>query len=471
MRAGRGFAAAFFMETRAGRLIKTEVSFVDEKQELLPEQENQGAPPAPAAENAAENTAEMPASAAENAAESSAPAAELPAENAEGQAPAAEPSAAEPSAAENAAESSAENAEGEMHPVEPPKRKRKWLWNLILVVLIGLGIYSMFGISGEINGGGMSFAEALSRIDAVGLVLLLAVILLTMTADCCKFLTVNKAVLGKFRPLVALKTSFLGKFYDGVTPFSSGGQPMQIYYMTTKGVSGGASSAVVLIRYFGSMFAFTLFGITFMVAGTALNVLDGVSGRTLLMVFGWVGLVLNCLLPLFILFFVLFPRFARKLTGGLIFLGWKLHIVKHKERVMRRALRTVQDFIDCFRLIARRPLWLALFLVSCFAENALTLSTPYFVMNALSCDLEGMFFAVMALNVFTTFGGSFIPTPGSSGVIEGMGVLAFSVAAGATLAWSVFFWRFSVYYIYIGIGLIWSITDLFRKNIVRKKRA
>ena len=439
---------------------------MDEKQELLPEQENQSAPPASAAENVEGQT-----SAAENAAESSAPAAELPAESAEGQAPAAEPSAAEPSAAENTAEPSAENAEGEMHPVEPPKRKRKWLWNLILVVLIGLGIYSMFGISGEINGGGMSFAEALSRIDAVGLVLLLAVILLTMTADCCKFLTVNKAVLGKFRPLVALKTSFLGKFYDGVTPFSSGGQPMQIYYMTTKGVSAGASSAVVLIRYFGSMFAFTLFGITFMIAGTATNVLDGVSGRTLLMVFGWVGLVLNCLLPLFILFFVLFPRFARKLTGGLIFLGWKLHIVKRKERAMRRALRTVQDFIDCFRLIARRPLWLALFLVSCFAENALTLSTPYFVMNALSCDLEGMFFAVMALNVFTTFGGSFIPTPGSSGVIEGMGVLAFSVAAGATLAWSVFFWRFSVYYIYIGIGLIWTITDLFRKNIVRKKRA
>ena len=457
MRAGRGFAAAFFMETRAGRLIKIEVSFVDEKQELLPEQENQSAPPAPAVENVAEQSAP----AAKNAAEP-------PAEGAEGQTSAAENATEQPAPA---AEQSAENAEGEMHPVEPPKRKRKWLWNLILVVLIGLGIYSMFGISGEINGGGMSFAEALSRIDAAGLVLLLAVILLTMTADCCKFLTVNKAVLGKFRPLVALKTSFLGKFYDGVTPFSSGGQPMQIYYMTTKGVSAGASSAVVLIRYFGSMFAFTLFGITFMIAGTATNVLDGVSGRTLLMVFGWVGLVLNCLLPLFLLFFVLFPRFARKLTGGLIFLGWKLHIVKHKERAMRRALRTVQDFIDCFRLIARRPLWLALFLVSCFAENALTLSTPYFVMNALSCDLEGMFFAVMALNVFTTFGGSFIPTPGSSGVIEGMGVLAFSVAAGATLAWSVFFWRFSVYYIYIGIGLIWSITDLFRKNIVRKKRA
>ena len=91
-------------------------------------------------------------------------------------------------------------------------------------------------------------------------------------------------------------------------------------------------------------------------------------------------------------------------------------------------------------------------------------------MNAFSCQLDGMFFTVMALNVFATFGVSFIPTPGNSGVIEGMGVLAFSAAAGTALAWSVLFWRFSVYYIYILIGIVITIVDLFRKNIGAKKR-
>lgn len=454
MRAGRGFAAAFFMETRAGRLIKTEVSFVDEKQELLPEQENQSAPPAPAAENAAEQPAP--------AAEQSAPIAE----NAEGQTPAAE-NAAEQSAP--AAEQSAESAEGELHPVEPPKRKRKWLWNLILIAMIGLGVYSMFGISGEINGGGMSFTEALSRIDAVGLVILLAVVAGAILFDCLKYCAINRAVLGKIHPLIAVKVNFLGKFYDGVTPFATGGQPMQIYYMTTKNISGAASSAVVLIRYFGSMLAFTSLGAAFMIAGTALNVLDGVSGRTLLIVFGWVGLASAIALPLFILAFAVFPRLARRLTGWFIFLGWKLHIVKNKENAMRRALRTVRDFGSSFRLIARRPVCLIVFLVSCFAETFLTFSTPYFVMNALGCSVEGMFFTVMALNAFTVLGVSFIPTPGNSGVVEGMGVLAFSVAAGATLAWSVFFWRFLTYYLYIIIGIVWTITDLFRKNIVRRR--
>ena len=80
-----------------------------------------------------------------------------------------------------------------------------------------------------------------------------------------------------------------------------------------------------------------------------------------------------------------------------------------------------------------------------------------------------MFFMIISLNVFATFGVSFIPTPGNSGVVEGMGVLAFNVAAGAALAWSVLFWRFSVYYIYILIGVVITIVDLILKNIRSKK--
>lgn len=363
-------------------------------------------------------------------------------------------------------------ADGELQPVAPPRRKRRWIWNLVLIAVLALGVYSMFGISGEIVGeDGLSFSQMFSVIDGAGMVLLLAAILGVMLIDWSKFLTVNKAVLGKVRPLVAIKTSLLGKFYDGITPFSTGGQPMQIYYMTTKGIGGAQASAIVLIRYFGSMFAFTVLGASFMIAGAVKNVLDGVSGSTLLMIAGWVGLAINFLLPLFILFFVLFPRLARKLTGWFISVGVKLKIVKHKERTMRKALRTVKNFIDCFRIIVRRPVCLVLFLLCCFAENMLTFSVPFFVMNALSCNVEGMFFTIVALNVFTTFGVSFIPTPGNTGVIEGMGVLAFSAAAGATLAWAVLFWRFSVYYIYILIGIVWTITDLFRKNLGKRRRA
>lgn len=373
------------------------------------------------------------------------------------------------SAAEGAEDGA--SAGGQMNNVQPPKKKHRWVLNLLLIAVIALGLYSLFGISGEITvGEGMSFAEAMNSVNLSGALILLAVIAGIMIVDCLKFCVVNSAVIGRVRPVVAIKTSFLGKFYDGVTPFSTGGQPMQIYYMTTKGVNVSDSSAIVLIRYFGSIFAFTVIGAVFMILGVSLGYIDNVGvGKTLLMVCGWVGLAVNLILPVFIAFFVFFPRLAHKLTGWFIGAGVKLRIVKHKYRVMAKALRIVDNFVKSFKIIVKRPLHLVLFLICCFASDFLIFTVPFFVMNALSCDVDGMFFMIISLNVFATFGVSFIPTPGNSGVVEGMGVLAFNVAAGAALAWSVLFWRFSVYYIYILIGVVITIVDLILKNIRSKK--
>ena len=385
--------------------------------------------------------------------------------------PAAQSDAGDVPAADIAAPAGAESNGGGLKSAQPPKRKRGWIWNIVLIVIIALGLWSLFGISGEISEDGMTFGEAMSSINLSGALMLLAVILGVMIVDCLKFCVVNKAVIGRVRPGVAIKTSFLGKFYDGITPFSTGGQPMQIYYMTTKGVSGADSSAVVLIRYFGSIFGFTVLGALFMILGVSLGYIDNVGvGKTLLMVCGWVGLAANLILPVFIAFFVFMPKLAHKLTGWFINAGVKLHIVKNKYKTMAKALKIVDDFTKSFKIIVKRPVCLILFLICCFAENFLTFSVPYFVMNALSCEVNGMFFMIMSLNVFATFGVSFIPTPGNSGVVEGMGVLAFNVAAGAALAWSVFFWRFSVYYIYIFIGIFITIFDLIIKNTRAKKR-
>ncbi|MDE7083848.1 MAG: hypothetical protein K2O81_01235, partial [Clostridia bacterium] len=98
-----------------------------------------------------------------------------------------------------------------------------------------------------------------------------------------------------------------------------------------------------------------------------------------------------------------------------------------------------------------------------------TFATPFFIMKAFNCPVEGMLFTVMAINAFATFGVSFVPTPGNSGVVEGLGALAFSAFAGATLAWSVLFWRLSVFYIYIFIGIGITVFDVIVKNLKYKK--
>ncbi|MGN0806382.1 MAG: YbhN family protein [Candidatus Coproplasma sp.] len=353
----------------------------------------------------------------------------------------------------------------------PQKRKvSKIVLNVVFVVLIALGIYSLFGIVNEIKpGSGSSFAEVFGNASPWFMVLLVAVVLFIMTLDCTKFCIIDKTVTGHVRLPSSVKTSFLGKYYDAVTPFSTGGQPMQIYYLNSKGISGGNSTAVVLIRYFSSILTWVSLGAALMIIGTVKHVLDGTTGKTLLLVAGWVGVGVNLILPLFIAFFLIFPKVMYKFTGGLVRLGKKMKIVKDEEKTLKKATKVVDDFKHSFRVMATSPVKLILLIIVSYAEAFLTFSVPFFVMKAFNCDVEGQLITIMALNAFATFGVSFIPTPGNSGVMESMAALAFSAAAGGTLAWSVLIWRFAVYYIYIVIGLIITVRDIIKKNIVKRR--
>ena len=92
----------------------------------------------------------------------------------------------EPQAAQPEGEGGAENlpakAEGAeapapMQTAQPPKKKHRWIWNLVLVAVIALGIYSLFGISGEITeGDGYTFADAIASISGAGVAMLVAVV-------------------------------------------------------------------------------------------------------------------------------------------------------------------------------------------------------------------------------------------------------------------------------------------------------
>lgn len=79
-------------------------------------------------------------------------------------------------------------------------------------------------------------------------------------------------------------------------------------------------------------------------------------------------------------------------------------------------------------------------------------------------------FAVAALNTYVILGVALIPTPGNTGAMEGVGALAFSAfVTGSVQFWSMFTWRFAVYYIYIIIGLGITVFEFIRK-IVRSRR-
>lgn len=375
-----------------------------------------------------------------------------------------------------AANSSPEEAEKQ----KKKEKAKKIASNVFLVLSIALGIGSMFLIVKDMPSN-KSAAEVFSNIDPLFAVLFVVLILVIMGADTAKYFIINKTVLGKCRPREAFKTNYLGKYYDAVTPFGTGGQPMQVYYLTSKGISGGNATAIAMIKYYASVLVWVIIGAGLMIAGTATGVFGlavanasecGISeaGVKTLQITGWIGIGINLIIPLFVTLFLLLPKAMHKLTAGVVHVGKKMKIVKNEEKTCAKALKIVDDFKTSFKLMATTPLNLIALILMCIIEVAGVFFVPFFVMKAFSCEVDAYLLPVLALNAFATFGASFVPTPGNSGVLEGMGAIAFALFAGGAVAWSVLIWRFGVYYIYIVIGIIMTLRDIIKKNIRKRKK-
>lgn len=382
---------------------------------------------------------------------------------------------------------------------EPPKKKHGWVSIVLLLAIIALGIYFMvrFATSAgedEI----LSLGDILSKIDVSYALISLAVLLSVMFLEALKFAVITRATTGKLKPLNSIKVAMLGKYYDDITPFGSGGQPMQIYYLHKKGYSTGVSTAIIMIKYFTNMVCWLLICFALMLFNrNALNTyVEDQVWQNIFMIAGWIGWVFNALMPASIIFFAIFPKMTNSVLLFFINIGTKIalsvasrrehktgksqmqrkiKILRRKEKWIKSAHTAVGDFRSSFIVMSHKPFQFLLLILTCFCEQFLTWAFPYFILVAFAgkqvAGAETMF-AIMTLNVFVAMSVSVVPTPGNSGVMENFILVAFKSLAKSALIgfWVVFTWRFLTYYIYILIGIGITVFEVIRKA-VRNKRA
>ena len=79
-----------------------------------------------------------------------------------------------------------------------------------------------------------------------------------------------------------------------------------------------------------------------------------------------------------------------------------------------------------------------------------------------------LFWTVVSLAMYATYAAVFIPTPGNSGAVESVFMLAFAALTDNVLFWFVLVWRFILYYTYIIAGVGMNVTDMVGR--IRKNR-
>ena len=368
--------------------------------------------------------------------------------------------------------SSAINANAQ--PVNPRKKTKVW-GNIFFVVSIVLSLYLIYGLSRKAGSGSeKSFIEVFSQINVKYLVLSLGTLLAMMILDSLKYHVIMRATKVGAGYSTALTVGLLGKYYDYITPFSSGGQPMQIYYLHKKGIGGGESSAVIFIKFaFNMSMWLTICFCLMLFNRDALNVyVTDVTQLKIFQIAGWLGFAVNCALPLLIVSCVLLPKMTWAITRWVLNVGNKLKIVKNKDALLARAKNAVDAFVAAFISMLKKPLHSLLLTLLCIAEPLLGMMLPYFVVVALGgaaiVPSAELMLAIMTLNVYVQMSVTVVPTPGNSGAMESAFMMTLVIVSEGVLFWTVFSWRFLSYYSFIIIGLGITIAHLIKNNRHKK---
>ena len=249
----------------------------------------------------------------------------------------------------------------------------------------------------------------------------------------------------------AYKMLIITKFFNGITPFSSGGQPMQVYLLKRDGIRITKATNIIIQNFIIYQAALVTVG----VFAVGVNHFNPIFEATLLKHLVRVGFIMNTLVMIGLVIISVSSRFNHFILRKTIWLLDRLHLIKGADKVLARWEERVNDFHEGTDYLKRNPFLCVRTYFYNIIYLVLVYSMPFFVILGLNHgSMEGVtVLKVIVANAYVAIMGAFVPIPGASGGLE-FGYFKFfgNFIKGPILKASLLLWRTISYYIPMVVG-------------------
>ena len=243
------------------------------------------------------------------------------------------------------------------------------------------------------------------------------------------------------------------QFYNGITPFATGGEPMQVYMLKTSGVKVAQATNIVVQEFIMYQMALVIIGFICLGLNVMFNICD-VSpflGNLIM-----IGFIVNIVIGLICIFVSFSKRFSKFIVNLCLKIGIKLRLIKNVEKTTALWNEKVEEYNESGTMLKENK---GLF-ITCVLINLASLFVfyliPYFVFLSLGHHVGVM--QVIVSSAFILLVGNFVPIPGGSGGIEFAfleffkNVIPFVDTRSAILKSALIIWRGITYFLGIIVG-------------------
>lgn len=217
-----------------------------------------------------------------------------------------------------------------------------------------------------------------------------------------------------------VKYSFIGFFFSYVTPSATGGQPAQIYYMGKDNVDLGAAALVLL---------------EITVAYKAVLVLVGIGLLTLkksfvLQVLGkqiglfYFGIIINSIVILALILIIGKTNTVKKYTMHFVNIFSKYHIIKHKEKVEKKAVTIFRQYKSGATFLNKnKEVMIGVYIIT-FIQRFVMFLVTYFVYRSFGLN-EYSLIEIVIVQCIISIAVDMLPLPGGIGASEKLFLIMF----------------------------------------------
>lgn len=296
--------------------------------------------------------------------------------------------------------------------------------------------------------------------------LALFVFIIQISCDTIAYVQMTKKVGVKKPFLLSLRTAIIGKYYDKLTPWSTGGQPAQMAYLSTHGLDTATGCSLPLVRSIIKIYSVGVVATIILTVGGII-----VKINPYMMAAAYVSIAGTLIVPLFMLFFIRKPERGNKVTAWILRFLIKLKIVKDYDKQYEKFSVMVRDFIGGMKYLSTNKSTVVVLAATTLIDLLLSNMIPFFIIRAFGIQ-NLKFWETLIMCFFVTYASYFAPSPGSAGVAE---LSFYAIFASAItdryLFWAILFWRIILYYIPIFAGIVMQVSEGIRGHYAKKRKS
>lgn len=335
------------------------------------------------------------------------------------------------------------------------KSNIKMIRNLILFILLIIFTFWFIFKDQDIN----ELIKTIKSVDLLYVVIGAFFMLLVYLTEAYNIKKILVALGDKKISIIkALKFTWIGFFFSAITPAATGGQPVEVYYMTKEKISGANGTMALLLELCG----FQISTLSISIICAFLN--PSILGNGIIW-FYLLGIFLNGTALTFMLIAVFSKKTTRKLVNVFVKILEKIK-VKNIDKKKEKIEEGLNQYNESAIFIKSHKSEFVKAVLRVFVQIIFFHSIPYFVYRAFGltdCSFIEIF--SMQAILYTTV--SSLPLPGAIGVSETLFLKIYGMAFGKTLlSGAMLIYRFVSFYFYIIVSAIVVIVNAIRfKNV------